>query len=66
MPARAPAARVKPALHLFAMDGDVTGRDEAKFYAVAANVEHRDDDVLTDDNPLARFAAKHQHRKTSL
>src|SRR5690606_14111088 len=53
-----------PDLHvdLFAVHRDVARRADADAHLVTADVEHRDDDVVTDDDGLVRPAAEDQQQ----
>ena len=49
------------AVDLFAVDVHVARSGDAEPHGVAVDLEHRDDDVVTDDEALLGTSAEHQH-----
>jgi hypothetical protein len=57
---------LKLAVDLFAVDGHVSWCGDAQTDGVAVDLQHRDDDVVTDDEALLRTSAEHEHVRSFL
>jgi hypothetical protein len=57
---------LEPVKDFFAVDGDFGGAGESQPHAIAADVDHGQNDVVADDDPFTLVSTEHQHEQSSL